>query len=287
MENGYTENLKICITCGAKNKPAYKYCRDCGAPLPESGSFTASNSGSNYRTENRYNGETFNSGNAFGEITSEELFCYTGNDIKMYNKLCDVAQSPKKRIWCWPLFLLGFFFGFLGMSCWYFYHKMYKPAVALLAVGLVTSGVSEYYCFEFLSDILKTVKGVNINSSNLDDFIELIFKNSVVSLVGLVCVTFLFFVLRLLAIIILPMYAYKSYFNNGVSYILKCREQNMPVVFAKGGKNTGVTVAVAVGCVIFNSVLSNIFSQPVLNELVNILSYYSGLYYFYGSVKLK
>ena len=52
-------------------------------------------------------------------------------------KFMKMEITRTKVSWCWPAAILGFIFGPLGAALWFFYRKMYKIALILLAAGTV------------------------------------------------------------------------------------------------------------------------------------------------------
>ena len=54
-------------------------------------------------------------------------------------KFLKMEITRSKVTWCWPAGILGYLFGPFGAALWFFYRKMYKIALLLLAAGTVLS----------------------------------------------------------------------------------------------------------------------------------------------------
>ena len=174
MENN-NHDIKLCPSCGAKNKSAYKYCNECGTALNQSSySNTSNNPASNnipsggspygYGTNGGYYGGQYAQNSYtpnyipygmnmhapydgtpdFNGVSAKDVYDFTGEKPELFNKLRIQHFSGKTGPYCWPLFFLGIIFGFFGMGCWYLYRKMYKPAAAFFA-GVVAQLAAGLY----------------------------------------------------------------------------------------------------------------------------------------------
>ncbi len=125
---------KICIKCSTENEEHFSYCKYCGASLP------VVDRQHHFYGDSGYSVQTDPKEIDFGAVSRSELEAYVGkNKEKIMPKLVDMELEGKKTSFCIPVFLLGFFAGFLGMSCWFFYRKMYKIGAILVALGLLIS----------------------------------------------------------------------------------------------------------------------------------------------------
>ncbi len=125
--------MKVCIQCQTENSAEYKYCKFCGAELPcvdrkpvwESGDWQ--------------NQDTSNDSIPVSEdISIYEMNVFVGkNNDRIVPEFVNMQKKNKKVSWCWPVFLLGLFFGFFGMAAWFFYRKMNKIGFILLGVSIV------------------------------------------------------------------------------------------------------------------------------------------------------
>ena len=132
---------KICEVCGAENEAKYKFCNNCGSQLPEfiQPVFNNGFNDTNPQAEGNYFGGQqpqfmFTSGEK--TATYEEMAAFVGkNSFKILPKMLKMQLSGSKTSWCWPVAILGMIFGPLGCALWFFYRKMYKPAVILSLIG--------------------------------------------------------------------------------------------------------------------------------------------------------
>ncbi len=156
---------KICSECGVANENDYTYCKNCGAPLVKSGpkpefigdaaenkadagSFdTNANTGGytppygtpNYGEANYWPYNTYTS-YAIDGVPAEDVAFFVGKkSADVMPKFMKMEITHSKVSWCWPAAILGFIFGPLGAAIWFFYRKMYKIALILLAAGTVLS----------------------------------------------------------------------------------------------------------------------------------------------------
>ena len=143
--------MRICSECGTENEQEYEYCKNCGSKLETAynedkdlnyGSFNGKNAG----TYNQ-NFSSSNSGYPYIEeisgIKSDDVATFVGKKsseiLKKFSKM-EICHS--KLCWCWPVAVLGFLFGPIGAAIWFFYRKMYKIALILVAIGVVMSFVT-------------------------------------------------------------------------------------------------------------------------------------------------
>ena len=161
---------KICSECGTENERDYTYCKNCGAPLvkaePEAkpefigneaetrsdtGSFDASTGAGAYTPPYgapNYGGMPYSPYSPYNTYTSYAMDGVPAEDVAFFVGKKSAEIMPKfmkmeitrsKVSWCWPAAILGFIFGPLGAAIWFFYRKMYKIALILLAIGTVLS----------------------------------------------------------------------------------------------------------------------------------------------------
>ncbi len=120
---------KVCVSCGVQNPSHFTYCKYCGAILPVVDRFP---------TEEPSPAEEKHS---FGEVSYYEYRRYLGSgaDNMLYDfKLLD---KGRKFIFSLPVLFLGLVFGFFGMSAWFFYRNLKKPAFILLLIALLFTAV--------------------------------------------------------------------------------------------------------------------------------------------------
>ena len=147
-------NKNICAECGTENEEIYEYCKNCGAPVKSQESSPQTNTSPDTTQEKtvpnseqshnqEYTNNNFYSIDSIDGIPKEEITLYIGskaNDIlPKFNKM---ELSGSKISWCWPAAIFGFLLGPLGSALWFFYRKMYKPALILSAIGAVITLVT-------------------------------------------------------------------------------------------------------------------------------------------------
>ncbi len=156
---------KICAECGTENEKEYIYCKNCGAQLsskkeedtpfestvfvdsmpqseepkptipPQSNSYSDSSFPYPYGAYSSY---------TIDGIPADEVAFFVGKKANDFMpKFLKMEMLRSKNSWCWPVAILGYLFGPIGAAFWFFYRKMYKTAVILLAIGaLITFATS-------------------------------------------------------------------------------------------------------------------------------------------------
>ena len=135
----------ICPECGTENEPQYTYCKNCGTKIATESSADKYQANDNFTgNEEKENGEYTNliidtiDGNS-----TDDIITFTGkNAMKFVPKFSKMELTGSRISWCWPVAVLGYLFGPLGASLWFFYRKMYKAALILLLIGTLVGGAS-------------------------------------------------------------------------------------------------------------------------------------------------
>lgn len=159
------ENKIICNSCGTENEEKYEFCKNCGAPLKREGepqkdsSFEGASQGNGYappepppfEQNGGYQNTAYTSDennpypNTMEGIPVDEYAIFIGQKAPKYiPKLLNLEVTNTKISWHWPTAVLSFLFGPLGAAIWFFYRKLYKPAVILSLIGallLVVNGI--------------------------------------------------------------------------------------------------------------------------------------------------
>ena len=288
MENK-NQDIKLCPNCGAKNKSAYKFCNECGATLNPSSYANTANSapnnipphgspygtgGSYYGSQNTQNSYTpnyipygmnmyapYEGTPDFYGVSAKDVYEFTGENPKLFNKIRTQHFSGKNGPYCWPLFILGLIFSFFGlgagffaMGCWYLYHKMHKPALILFAGAAVEFGVNIYSYIITLNYMLN-----NFNHQLYNSFLEALLEGDVSEILYEISasgppttillneVAGMISSASIILSIVLPFFAYKQYKTFA---IYKIREEYtkspQPHFALKGGIKGGLTAFVAV-----------------------------------------
>lgn len=146
-------NLNICPECGTENEAEYKYCKNCGTALYadiKQKTEDIPTSQANV-TENTDNSVPQGESGVYIASPDTNYACMDGiphEDIKMFigkksneimPKFINMEITGSKTSWCWPVAILGFFFGPMGAAIWFFYRKMYKLAFIFTAIGATLS----------------------------------------------------------------------------------------------------------------------------------------------------
>lgn len=139
----------ICSHCGTENEEKYQYCKNCGMPLR-----TESSEKTNKDYQTFENSQKPDSNNMFYNtpkgftvdniegIPQEEMSLFIGKKAyEILPKFFKMEVTQSKVSWCWPAAILGLLFGPMGTAIWFFYRKMYKPAVILSVIGTVLAFV--------------------------------------------------------------------------------------------------------------------------------------------------
>ena len=291
MENN-NQDIKLCPSCGAKNKSAYKYCNECGAALSVSSYLNSNGSanqsihmqGSAYNMNGSYYGNRYSQNSYtpnyipygmraaeihegtpdFNGVAAKDVYEFTGENSKLFNKLRTQHFSGKSGPYCWPLFVLGFIFGFFGMGCWYLYHKMYKPAIAFFigaladfAIGACSFVISLNYTLNnFTSEMYNTfIEGV-YGAESLETIFDLIPTHPMALILDEISgmISLCEFVLA----IVLPFFAYRQYKNFALKRIrYEYSKAAQPELTRKGGTRGGLVgvVAAVYGCMCFAAII--------------------------------
>ena len=285
MENNNQE-IKLCPSCGAKNKSTYKFCNECGATLNQQ-SFTnpADNAqtptyvnnvapqvppyganGAYYQNQQPQNGYAPNyapyGGNSgygytaevnFDGVSAKDVYDFTGRKASFYEKLRTQHITGKNGPYCWPLFVLGLLLGFFGMGCWYLYHKMYKPAVGFIAAAVAQMAMAAYSVYFALDYVFN-----NLDFENLEGFLEeysggsAILQSDMFSSINpmmfiLESASNLLSLAAFVLTIALPFFAYKQYKNFAIKQIrLEYCKNPQPQIALKGGTKGGLVTLASI-----------------------------------------
>ncbi len=130
----------ICEACGTENEQEYRYCKNCGneiksEPQPEIKEEPVQqepNQTADFMFSDDFNG-----------VSNEEMAIFIGKKAdKILPKFTKMQLTGSKTSWAWPVAILGFLFGPMGSALWFFYRKMYKPAIILAILGAVITALT-------------------------------------------------------------------------------------------------------------------------------------------------
>ncbi len=147
----------FCPNCGTENESEYSYCKNCGTALAnEKAEQSTPPQQTNISPENEiptpaYTAQTNQNTEYTGcinEISQEEMHLFVGKGADhILPRFIKMDSSNSKVSWCWPAAILGFVLGPIGLSIWYFYRKMYKPA------WLLTIAAAIYAIFDSIATL--------------------------------------------------------------------------------------------------------------------------------------
>ncbi len=138
---------RICNSCGTENNDEYNFCKRCGNSLDEK-----------QPVNNFIPNTSYSSAPVLPEIDGvsyKEMSVFVGkNSYKIMDKFSKMKLADSKISWCWPVAVLSFFFGFFGAAFWFFYRKMNKVALILVALGLVFDIIGMGLTFNMMVDVI-------------------------------------------------------------------------------------------------------------------------------------
>lgn len=145
--------MKVCVRCQTENNSDYKYCKFCGAELPCVDRKPLWESAED-QSEEKVGSDVPVSEN----ISVFEMNVFVGkNNDRIVPEFIDMQQKNKKASWCWPVFLLGLFFGFFGMAAWFFYRKMNKLGFILLGAALLLQTADMIVNFRAMTELYRDI----------------------------------------------------------------------------------------------------------------------------------
>ncbi len=138
----------FCVKCGTENKQEYTFCKNCGAVLPDlQEDYTPP-------VIIKPKEDATDEEKIFG-IAKKHLKKFVGkNHEKILSRFSGLELANSNVSWCWSAAVLGFFFGFFGISFWFFYRKMYKSAFISVLIGTVFYIVQAFFAYQQIEMIL-------------------------------------------------------------------------------------------------------------------------------------
>lgn len=159
-------NKIICEKCGTENEEIYKYCKNCGNILKNE------SQNEQYNEKNRsepYRNDEFVE--SFDGISSEEMSIFIGKKSeKILPKFSKMEITKSKVSWTWPAAILGYILGPMGSALWFFYRKMYKPALIFSLIGAVVMLTTGFMIQENTSDVTDDI----LNAFSLGNYSEIV-----------------------------------------------------------------------------------------------------------------
>ncbi len=187
--------MNICEKCGTENEEKYKYCKNCGNFLnvqtdsaeqihqleqeQQTTATESANQDSTYGQTTQGNATFKNQGlgyftvDDFGGVSAEEMSFFIGKKAdKFLPKFSKMELTDSKISWCWPAAILGYLFGPLGSAFWFFYRKMYKPAVIFSIIGAIVIILTSALGFNASNNIMESIADVTDFESLISAFQE-------------------------------------------------------------------------------------------------------------------
>ena len=151
---------KNCISCGVKNPAHFTYCKYCGAILPVVDKFP------------REEKEPAHEKHRFGEVSYYEYRQYIGNGAESILYDFELLDTGRKIVFSLPVLFLGLVFGFFGMSAWFFYRNLKKPALILLLIALVFTAVDSFFNASLNQMLVSQLSGLFSAKADFETVIE-------------------------------------------------------------------------------------------------------------------
>ena len=277
----------ICSNCSTENEEKYDYCKNCGTklekksfetendffsetvPPKDSETYENGSQNANYSTQQNYSqyyNQTYPNGNTYvysiNGIPYGEVSVFIGQKAPKYmNTFAKMEILGSKTAWHWPTAILSFFLGPLGAALWFFYRKMYKPALILSIIGVIVTVISAIIIgpVDLYGDIIDILSGVTqpetlesatLNETTLRTLIANLLSGSV----------------SLGALIICGLFTHGWYKQHIHNTILKYRSSNVDMRYYQmglmsiGGTSGGM-LALGIAIIIFaENITSIIFS---------------------------
>ncbi|MBQ7726136.1 MAG: hypothetical protein IJT66_03225, partial [Clostridia bacterium] len=175
---------RICPSCQTENSAEYRYCQNCGAPLPADlqpqetpAAPPVAPAAPVMQEMPGVCAEPFQNTAQTGEnaatvmdgIPTEDFYYFIGKKApKIMPKFFKMEFSGSKVSWCWPAAVLGLLFGPLGAALWFFYRKMVKPALILLAIGALVTITTGFLTADRFAKTADAFFQIFSNPENID-----------------------------------------------------------------------------------------------------------------------
>lgn len=159
----------FCVNCGTENKEEYNFCKSCGAKL--------------LKLDDEpiipvVNVASQEDENIFG-ISRQQLKLYIGkNSEKISSRFEGMEKADSKVSFCAPAAVLGLFFGFFGLSFWFFYRKMNKQGWISALIGTLFYIAVCIFTYPYIENLFELLLGV-FNQGFIDGENSQLFVGSV------------------------------------------------------------------------------------------------------------
>ncbi len=145
----------FCSECGTENESEFIYCKNCGNQLKP---LKNEIEGQGFQNQNPEPTTSFSNDALIEGIPSEEISIFIGKkQANILPKFLKMEYSGSKISWCWPAAILSFLLGPFGASIWFFYRKMYKPAIIFTGLGAIITAITTALTFGETSTTLEAL----------------------------------------------------------------------------------------------------------------------------------
>ena len=149
----------FCVKCGTENKEDYNFCKNCGTQLLKLDDEPLVPVKEMDLEENE---------KVFG-ISKKRLNLFIGNNSKkIITRFEGMEKADSKVSFCVPAAVLGLFFGFFGLSFWFFYRKMNKQGWLFALLGTLFSTMILVFTYPYIENLFSQLTGI-FNQSFLND----------------------------------------------------------------------------------------------------------------------
>lgn len=215
---------------------------------------TAQGGYSSYYNPNPQAQNAYVYGNTYVEtidgIPYSEVATFVGKKADKYMPVFSKMEITSSKIgWHWPVAVLGFFFGPLGASLWFFYRKMYKHAAVLAAIGAIITIITALFISPVSFSPADLMDALSGDTTALENIVD---ENSIGNQVSSLITDLTDFICAVVCAIFTHGW-YKKHINRS---IMKYRYTNVdPRYYQMGlmsiGGTSGGMLALGIGIMIF------------------------------------
>ncbi len=266
--------MKVCVRCQTENSSDYKYCKFCGAELPCVDRKPLWESAEEYPQDTRSADIPVSD-----DISIYEMNIFVGkNNYRIVPEFIKMQQNNKKAVWCWPVFLLGMFFGFFGMAAWFFYRKMNKIGLILLTAAVLLQAADTAVNFRAMTELYRDsfsalYSYADAFAADPNGAAEWLsgYINELAYVYSANAITFFSFINQNIGGFVLPiimglfaLYFYKEHSIRKITEIKRTHGGTSPYIMFLGNKG-GTSTARAVGALVIASLLITLIaSAPMI-----------------------
>lgn len=236
-------NKNICEVCGTENEAEYKFCKNCGNSLsvkeevPEP-KITGTQPTTKPTVKNSQY-EEFKSGgfiaNDYSGVSAEEMAAFVGKKANVILPKFTKMEITKSKIsWCWPAAILGYLLGPMGSALWFFYRKMYKPAVIFAVIGAVVTLITSAMTFGSTNEVFDTAWEA-FSSGNFETALEILERIEPTETALTIGADFISQLTDIVSCVVAGIYGFYFYKNHCIGKITSYRSAQADQRFYKMG----------------------------------------------------